>query len=292
MKVPPLEHVRAESVEHALSVLAQHDGDAKVLAGGQSLIPLLALRMASPRVLVDVNHVAELRHKWFTRDGLYVSSLVRHREIERDARVGRRFSAIADAMPVVGHAAIRNRGTVGGSIVHADAAAEWPALCLLFEAQLDIARRSGLHTVAADDFFQGFMTTSVNDTDVLRGVLFRDPGPRTGSAFVELARRHGDFAIVGVGACVSLEEDGVVRRARLALCGVAGTPHRAVEAEQLLVGRHVAEVDPGEVAAAVAASISPPPDLSGSTRYRQQLSEVLTRRALTQAISRIPKENP
>ena len=290
MKVGPLKYVRAESVDHTLDVLASHDGEAKVLAGGQSLIPLLALRMAAPTVLVDLNGVADLRHKWFTSEGLYLSALVRHREVERDRRVADRFAAIADAMPVVGHAAIRNRGTVGGSLVHADAAAEWPALSLLFDAQLDIAGPGGLRTVAANDFFEGFMTTAVGEVEVLKGILFTDPGPRAASAFVELARRHGDFAIVGVGVSLSLGPGDVVRQARLALCGVAGTPHRALEAEALLEGSALTGLPVDDVAAAVSASISPPSDLSGSTRYRKQLSEVLTRRAITAAVSRLPKE--
>lgn len=290
MKVPPVKHLRPSSLAEATALLREHDGEAKVLAGGQSLIPLLALRMATPSVLVDVAGVAQLRHKWFNSSGLNLSAGVRHREVERDPRIGERFGALADALPLIGHVGIRNRGTVGGSLVHADAAAEWPTLAMLFDATMTIASGESTREVAAEDFFHGFMSTAVEETEVLSGIQLTDPGERSASAFVELARRHGDFALVGVGACLALDERGAIRHARLAACGVATTAHRAVDAEALMLGRQIHELDLDAISAAAAESINPPADLSGSTAYRKRLTDVLTSRAISAAIARLEEE--
>lgn len=280
MKIAPTEYHRPATLDDALQLLHRYEGEAKPLAGGQSLIPLLALRMASPQALVDLNDLPELALKRFTADEFVIGAMTRHRAIELDPRVAARCSAIAEVAPLIGHAAIRNRGTVGGSITHGDAAAEWPALCLLLDAVLELHSTRGSRDVGAGDFFRGFLSTALEPDELLTSVRLQMPGPRTGTAFQELARRHGDYAMVGVGASLTLDEDGFVTQARLALTGVAPAPFRARDAEDLLLGSPAASIPIEDVADAVASSINPPPDLNGDTRYRRDLSRVLTHRIL------------
>lgn len=292
MKIPSVEYHRPGTLDDALQLLHRYEGEAKPLAGGQSLIPLLALRMSSPQALVDLNDLPELALKRFTADEFVIGSMTRHRAIELDPRVAARCSAIAEVAPLIGHTAIRNRGTVGGSIAHGDAAAEWPALCLLLDAVLELRSTRGARDVNARDFFRGFLSTAVEPDELLTAVRLNMPGPRTGTAFAELARRHGDYAMVGVGASLTLDEDGLVTAARLVLTSVAPAPHRALEAENLLIGQPAGSIPVDEVAEAVASSISPPPDLNGDTRYRRDISRVLVRRVLPTARDRaLPLED-
>jgi carbon-monoxide dehydrogenase medium subunit len=272
-------------VADAVSVLARHCGEAKVLAGGQSLLPLLAMRMARPSLLVDLGDLPELRLKRLNEREMVIGAMTTHRDIESDPRVVAWCPALSDGVSMIGHAAIRNRGTVGGSVAHGDAAAEWPALCLLLDAVMVVRSPRGERSVPAAEFFHGFLTTALEEDELLTAVRLRAPGPREGSAFQELARRSGDYAIVGVGARVSVD-DGVVTAARLVLTGVAAAPHRAGEAEQCLVGQAANSVDWAVVGDAVASAIQPPADLNGNTEYRRQLSRVLVERAATTAIHR------
>ncbi|MCW2820668.1 MAG: molybdopterin dehydrogenase FAD-binding protein [Marmoricola sp.] len=280
---------RAESVADAVSVLADSGGDAKVLAGGQSLLPLLAMRMSRPSLLVDLGDLPELALKRFNDQEMVIGAMTTHRAVETDPRVRAWCPAIADGVSLIGHAAIRNRGTVGGSVAHGDAAAEWPALCLLLDAVVVARSPRGERRIPVADFFHGFLTTALEEDELLTAVHLRVPGPREGSAFEELARRSGDYAIVGVGARVSVDDVGVVSTARLVLTGVASAPHRAAEAEQRLVGQPADSVDWAAVGEAVASSIQPPADLNGDTEYRRQLSRVLVERAATTAIRRAQK---
>ncbi|MHB1854580.1 MAG: FAD binding domain-containing protein [Acidimicrobiales bacterium] len=274
------------SLEEALSALAEHGPDAKVLAGGQSLIPMMSLRLAQPAVLVDLNRVPELSGISADGSGLRIGSMTRHRAAERSGLLAERVPLMAEAMPFIGHAAIRSRGTIGGSLAHADPAAELPAVALATEAGL-IARslRGGERTIPAAEFFEGYFTTALEDDEILCAIEVPAAPPATGFAVVEIARRHGDFALGGVMAALTIGQ-GKITRARLALINVAERPVRAGRAEAALVG-----ADPGPAAwtaaaAEASAEIDPSGDLHASPAYRRKVAGVCVRRALETAARR------
>jgi carbon-monoxide dehydrogenase medium subunit len=275
LKPPPFDYHSPESLDEALALLAEHGDEAKVLAGGQSLVPLLAFRLARPSVLIDLNRVPGLSGIAAADGHLVVGALTREVEAERSADVRRHAPLMAEALPLIGHSAIRNRGTVGGSIAHADPAAELPAVALAAGAELVVASAArGERVIAADDFFQGYFTTALEPDEVLTSVRFPVAPAGTGARFEEAARRHGDFAMVGVGATVRLEGDAVAD-ARLVLIGMADTPVRARAAEQALVG-----ATPGDdlftaAGAAAVEGLTPPSDLHASSAYRRHVAGVL-----------------
>jgi aerobic carbon-monoxide dehydrogenase medium subunit len=290
LKPAPFEYFAPESVEEVVSLLSEHGDEAKILAGGQSLIPLLALRLASPTVVVDINRVNSLD---YLRDGdgvLHVGALARHRAVERLQGLAERCPMLADAVGVVGHVAIRNRGTVVGSIAHADPAAEWPALALALDAEVDVVGSGGNRTIPADSMFMTYFTTTVEPEELVTEVRFRIPPGAVGSSFVELARRHGDFAVAGVGALVDLSNAGTIQDARVVLIGVADTPLRIREAEEVLGDREPVAASFQEAAEAVQRLIEPAGDIHGSADYRRAIAGVLTRRALAKATARAKGE--
>ncbi len=282
MKPAPFEYVAARSLDEALAALADAGEGGKVLAGGQSLVPLLALRLARPDVLVDVNQVAGLDRVVVDDRRLVIGALARHRAVELDEQVRRAFPLVSAAAAKIGHVAIRNRGTVGGSVAHADPAAEWPALLLALDGEVEVASPRGRRVVSAGDLYAGYLTTTLEVDEVVCEVRATLPEGRTGTSFLELARREGDFAIVGVAAVLAIEGDEV-RHCRLALSGVGSTPVRARGAEELLAG---AAADDAAIAAAareVVEEIDPPGDIHGSADYRRKVAGVLVRRALSAA---------
>lgn len=286
MKPPPFEYVAAGSLEEALSALAEYGDEAKLLAGGQSLVPLLAFRLARPSVLVDLNGIAGLDGVEFSGDTLLLGSMARQRAIEGLPGLRERCPMIVEAVELIGHVAIRNRGTVGGSLAHADPAAEWPALALVLEAQLELAGPRGPRTVSAADFFVSYFTTALEADEVLTGIRLPVPNGRTGSAFLELSRRHGDFALAGVAALVTLGEDDTAADVRLGLIGVGSAPVRAETAEAALRGRVPDAEALAEASSAVAGEIEPTGDIHASEEYRRHLAVVLTHRALATAVAR------
>jgi carbon-monoxide dehydrogenase medium subunit len=286
VKPPPFEYVAAGSLDEALTALTEHGDEAKLIAGGQSLVPLLAFRLARPSVLVDLNGVAGLDRVELSEDTLLLGSMARQRAIERLPGLRERCPMIAEAVELIGHVAIRNRGTVGGSLAHADPAAEWPALAVVLEAELEVAGPRGARTVPAREFFLTYFTTALEPDEVLTGVRVPIPNGRTGSAFLELSRRHGDFALAGVGALVTLGEDGTAVDVRLGLIGVGSRPVRAEASEAALHGRVPDAEALAEAAATVAREIEPTGDIHASEEYRRHLAVVLTRRALAAAVAR------
>jgi aerobic carbon-monoxide dehydrogenase medium subunit len=290
LKPAPFDYFAPESVEEVASLLSEHGDEAKILAGGQSLIPLLALRLASPTVIVDINRVNSLD---YLRDGdgvLHVGALARHRAVERLEGLAERCPMLADAVGVVGHVAIRNRGTVVGSIAHADPAAEWPALALALDAEVDVVGSGGNRTIPADSLFTTYFTTTLEPEELVTEVRFSIPPGAVGSSFVELARRHGDFAVAGVGALIDLSEAGTIQDARVVLIGVADTPLRIREAEQVLDDHEPVAASFQEAAEAVQRLIEPAGDIHGSADYRRAIAGVLTRRALAKATARAKGE--
>ena len=285
MKPPPFEYHAPETVEEALALLSDHGDEAKVLAGGQSLIPLLSLRLARPSHLVDVGGLAELRQ--VRSDGaLVLGAAVTQRAAERSPDVRASAPLLAGTLPLVGHEPIRTRGTIGGSLAHADPAAELPAVACALEATLVARGPGGERTIAAADFFLGYLTTALADDELLTEVRLPATGAGTGWACDEVARRHGDFALAAAFAVVRVDQAGAVSYARLALAGVADTPVRARTAEAALAGQPAHDTTWEAAGHEAARGLDPPSDVHASGAYRRHVAGVLTRRALSVAAGR------
>jgi aerobic carbon-monoxide dehydrogenase medium subunit len=283
VKPPAFAYEAPESLEEALALRAEHAGDSAVLAGGQSLMPLLNLRMAFPGTVIDVGRVSELSGIREWDGGVAIGATTRQRAAEHSDLIAQRAPLVSRALPNVGHTAIRNRGTVGGSIAHADPAAELPAVALALDAELVARSSSGERTIPASEFFAGYLTTTLEPHELLVEIRLPALAAGHGTAFVELARRHGDFALVGVGAAVALEPSGAIADARLVFIGVGGTPVRAREAEALLRGAMPTDEVYAEVAERAKDELDPGSDSHASASYRRRVAGVLARRALRQA---------
>ncbi len=287
MKPPPFDYARPETVDEAVSLLAEHGEEAKLLAGGQSLVPLLALRLASPSVLVDLNGVRGLDHLRLEGDRLVIGAMARHRDVEELPELRSRCPMLFEGVSLIGHVAIRNRGTVGGSLAHADPAAEWPSLVLALDGEIDATGPKGVRTIPAGEFFDTYFTTALAPDEIVSEIRLRLPsGAGVGSCFVELARRHGDFALAGVGALLGLDEGGSVSDARVTLIGVRDRAVRSLGAESVLRGARPGEELFAEAAEAVDKEIEPVSDIHATSEYRRHLAKVLVRRALARAAER------
>ena len=286
MKTPRFEYHAPDTLEEALGLLAEHGDEARILAGGQSLIPLMAMRLARPEQLVDLNRVASLRDIDVRGSTVALGAMCRDRQAERSVLVRERAPLLADALPLVGHVAIRNRGTVGGSLAHADPSAELPAVAVTLDAELGVASARGERTVSAHEFFLGHFSTALAADECLVEVRFPSAAPGCGWSFQEVARRHGDFALAGVAAMVDLDGEGSVREARIALLGMAPTPLRARKAEASLVGAPTTAATFAAAAAEATSDLEPASDVHGSAAFRRHLAAVTVRRALTTAAER------
>jgi CO/xanthine dehydrogenase FAD-binding subunit len=286
VKPSSFEYVAPRSLDEAIQSLSAYGGAAKVLAGGQSLVPLMNLRLAAPEVLVDINGLRELGGLSAWDGGLSVGALVRQSTLERADLVRQRAPLLAETSALVGHPAIRHRGTVGGSLAHADPAAEPPAAMLALDATFIARGPRGERSLPVADFFSGYLTTVLQPDELLTEIRIPGVPPRTGSAFVEMARRSGDFAICGAAVLVTLNSSGRCDRVRIALCGVGTGPVRARRVEEALMG----ELPQGDVLVAAAQrvvdEIDPPSDIHGSAAYRRKLAIVMTRRAVELAAQR------
>jgi carbon-monoxide dehydrogenase medium subunit len=282
MKLPPFEYEAPTTVAEAVDLLAEHLDEASVLAGGQSLIPLLALRLARPAVLIDINGIAELSGVSATDGWVTIGAMTREYAAERSETVADAVPLLAAALPLIGHEAIRSRGTVGGSLAHADPAAELPAVARALDAEFVVRGQSGERVIPAAQWFEGYMTTSRRPDELLTQVRFPAARPGTGISFQEVARRHGDFAIVGLAASLTLS-DGAISDARLALVGVSDVPVRAAAAENLLVGENPSTGLFDEAARRATDDLDPPGDLHGSSDYRKTVAAAMVRRGLRAA---------
>jgi len=282
MKPAPFSYHRARSADEAVSLLAELGDEAKLLAGGQSLVAMMNFRLARPAALVDISRLAGLRYVRAGGGGLRIGALALHRDLERlaDPAVLSGFGMLPRAAGYIGHYAIRAAGTFGGSIAHADPAAEWCMAALLFDAEIVARGPGGDRVIPAAGFFTGFLETGLRPDEMI--VEVRLPAPRPGAAICEFARRHGDFAIVAVAAAVDVT-DGVCRDARVVLGGVAGTVQRAAAAEAALIGSAVDEAAIAAAAREAAAGVDPPGDIHGSAEYRRHLVGVLSARAIGEA---------
>ncbi len=286
MKPAPFEYVAPENVQETLSLLEQHGDLGKILAGGQSLGPLLNMRLALPEVIIDINRLDELSYVRQQGDHLEIGALARQRTLERSTVIAQRWPLLYEAAPHIGHPTLRNRGTICGSIAHADPAAELPAVVTALNAELRILGPEGERSARPDEFFTSYMSTNLEPEELLAEVRFPPPQPRTGQAWFEMARRHGDFALVGVAAVLTLREDGACDVARLVYTGVASVPFDAREAAELLVGEQPNEESFAAAAEQAATDSEPGSDVHASAEYRRHLVRVLTRRALEKALQR------
>jgi CO/xanthine dehydrogenase FAD-binding subunit len=282
MKLPPFEYEAPTTAAEAIELLAEHLDEASVLAGGQSLIPLLALRLARPEVLIDINGLDELSGV-STADGrVAIGAMTREYVAEESEVIADAVPLLAAALPLIGHEAIRSRGTIGGSLAHADAAAELPAVARALDAEFVVRGPQGERVIPAAQWFEGYLTTSRRPDELLVEVRFPAAGQGTGVSFQEVARRHGDFAIVGLAVSLVLS-GGVISDARLALSGVSDVPVRATAAEDLLAGERPSTELFDEAARRATDDIDPPADLHGSSDYRKTVAAAIMRRGLRAA---------
>jgi len=288
MKPAPFRYARASTLAEAIALLAEAPGERKLLAGGQSLVPMLNMRLVRPAVLVDVNRLRELTGIVPTAAGGFrIGALTRHAELAAAPAVRARAPLLAEAARHVGHAAIRNQGTLGGSLAHADPAAELPAALVALDARVLVAGQRGTREIAVDTFFRGLLTTALEADEILTAVEI--PAPAPGWGFVEVARRPGDFALAGVAAALRLAPGSPARfaAARLVGFGVGDRPLRLSGAERLLDGGALDAETAARAGAVVARDCDPPSDVHGSADYRRHLATVLTERALLQAAARL-----
>jgi len=285
MKPPIFDYVVPASIDRAVAALADAGGDAKILAGGQSLVPMLNFRLLRPSILVDINRIPGLAFIEETADSVRIGALTRHFQVETSPVVARHFPVLSCAMTHVAHLAIRNRGTVGGSLSHADPAAELPLLAMLLDAELHIASPARKRAIAARDFFLDALTVDLGSAELVTEIVLPKLPPHTGWGFEEVARRHGDFALAAVAATLTVS-GGAIAQARLALTGVGPTPLRVPAAEDLLIGRALDAALISRSVNAVRDAITPETDLHASSDYRRHLAGVLTGRALGAAWDR------
>jgi len=285
MKPATFEYVVVDSVMKGVTVLSEARGEAKILAGGQSLVPMLNFRLIRPAILVDINRIRGLAFIEETGNTIRVGALTRHYELEISPVLAKHLPVVASAMTHVAHLAIRNRGTIGGSLSHADPAAELPMMALLLNARLHVVSSKGERTVAALDFFRDALTVDLGEDEIVTEIHLPKLPPNTGWGFEEVTRRAGDFAVAAVAATVTAS-DGKIEEARIALTGVAPTPVRAQKAEALLRGEKIETKLIERVIEAVRSMIAPDSDLHASSDYRRHLAGVLTGRAVRAAWKR------
>jgi carbon-monoxide dehydrogenase medium subunit len=288
MKPPRFDYAAPTTVAEAVSLLKQHDAEAKILAGGQSLMPLLNMRLTRPGMLVDLGKIPELNYIREVDGAIVIGAMTTKRSVEDSDLVKSRQPLLHAATVLIGHGAIRNRGTVGGSLAHADPAAEYPALAVALDAQLRAVGPNGVRSIKAADFYVSYLTTALEPTEILTEVQFPVLAGGTGWSCMEVVRRHGDFAMTGAMVMVTLAADGRCSGARIVLFGVGAVPLRATAAEQVVIGQKPSDQvfqDAGQKAAD--AVEEPMSDTHASGEYRRYLAQVMTRRALAEAMTRV-----
>ena len=287
MKPAPFKYIAVTSLEHALALKAEHGDDAKFLAGGQSLIPAMNFRLARPAVLIDINGIGDLAGLRPQEGTVRIGALTRYRALQRDDTFGKLFPLIGEALPHIAHPQIRNRGTVGGNLSHADPASELPAIALALEARFRVRSAKQERLIAAADFFTGALTTDLQPDEMLVEIELPAPKPRSGSCFMEIARRRGDFAIAGVAAMVAMDTQDKCAEIRLTLCGVGETPVDASAAADGLIGQAPSEQAIRDAAASLQGMIEPAGNVHATTEYQRHVAGVLTERALRTAAQRV-----
>ncbi|MGP0088390.1 MAG: FAD binding domain-containing protein [Xanthobacteraceae bacterium] len=286
MKPAPFAYIAARSLEEALSAKADYGDEGMFLAGGQSLMPAINFRLAQPAILIDINALQDLDGVRDETNGMCIGAMTRYRTLERNTALRREQPLVSEAIPQIGHPQIRNRGTLGGSLANADPASELPAVMLALGARMRAQSLRGERWIEADDFFVGALTTSLAADEILAEVEIPRAPPRTGTCFMEVARRLGDFALMGVAATLTLDQDGRCTDARLAFCSAGDRPVRAEDASRSLKGMRPADAEIRQAAALAQAAIDPAGNVHASKQYQRHLAGVLTRRALRTAAQR------
>jgi len=290
MKPAKFDYYDPRSLEEALALLDRHPDDAKVLAGGQSLMPLLNMRLARPNIVVDINQIKELNYVRASDGGIAIGAIARQRALQTEKLIAERLPILQEAAYYIAHPQIRSRGTICGSIAHADPAAELPALALALDAEMTLTSAKATRTVGAETFFQSFFTTALEANEILTEVRFPEPLKDSAWSVIEISRRHGDFAIAGIVAGLALDPNRqLIRRARLVYFGVGPTPIRVTAAEEALIGQ--AALEPAFEAAAQSAKqgIDPSNDIHATEEYRRAVAATLTKRALRAALQKLEK---
>jgi len=290
MKPAKFDYYDPRSLEEALALLDTHQGDGKVLAGGQSLMPLLNMRLARPNVVVDINRIKELNYVRASDGGIAIGAIARQRALQTEKLIAERVPILREAAYYIAHPQIRSRGTICGSIAHADPAAELPALALALDAEMTLTSAKAARTVGAETFFQSFFTTALEANEILTEVRFPAPPKDSSWSVLEISRRHGDFAIAGIVAGLALDpERQVIARARLVYFGVGATPIRVTAAEDALIGQAAAEPAFETAAQSAKQGIDPSNDIHASEEYRRAVAATLTKRALRAALQKLGK---
>jgi CO/xanthine dehydrogenase FAD-binding subunit len=292
MKPAPFRYVAARTLEQALHLKAEHGDEARFLAGGQSLVPTMNFRLTQPAMLIDINPLADLAG---IRNGaaerLRIGALTRYRTLERDPAIARHLPLIEEALPHIAHPQIRNRGTIGGNLAHADPASEMPAIVVALAGRLRAQSVRGERWIDAADFFVGALTTALAPDEMLTEVELPVAEPRSGACFMELARRRGDFAIIGVACTVRLDADGHCSAARIALCNAGDGPVFATQASASLVGAEIGKPEIDAAAELVRGAIDPGGSIHASKEFQRHVAGVLTARALAKANQRARGEH-
>jgi carbon-monoxide dehydrogenase medium subunit len=281
------DYVAPSTLDEALGLLAERADDAKILAGGHSLIPAMKLRLAQPALLIDIGRVKDL--SYIREDGgrILIGAMTTHYEIESNARLREVCPLLSECAASIGDVQVRNKGTIGGSLAHADPAADWPAAILALRAELVAASAQGERVIAADDFFVDMLTTALRSDEVLREIRIPTPPARTGQAYMKVHHPASGFAVVGVAASITLDGDGKCSAAGIALNGVATKAYRAAQVEMALVGSALDEQTISDASSHAAEGVEPNGDIYASADYRRHLAAVYTRRAIAAAASRV-----
>ena len=292
MKPAPFRYVAARTLEQALQVKAEYGDEARFLAGGQSLVPTMNFRLTQPAVLIDINPLTKLAGvQTCAPDSVRIGALTRYGKLERDPATARDLPLIHEALPHIAHPQIRNRGTIGGNLAHADPASEMPAIVLALAGKLRAQSVRGERWIAAADFFVGALTTALEPDEMLMEVELPVAQPRSGACFLEVSRRRGDFAIIGVACTVRLDEEGRCSAARIGLCNAGETPIFAAAASESLVGRQIGKPEIDEAADLVQRAIDPGGSIHASKEFQRHIAGVLTARALNAANERARRDH-
>ena len=287
MKPSAFEYFAPNTVKEAVGLLEKYEDEAKILAGGQSLVPIMNFRLGRPEVLVDINGIKDLDYIKGEGEALLIGALTRERDLEQSPLVKEKCPILAEAVSFIGHVPIRNRGTVGGSLVHADPSSELPTVICCLDGEMKVVGPSGERVLDPEEFFLTYLTTSLEPSEILVEVRIPTLPQNTAWSFVELSRRSGDFAIVGVATLLFMEDGGVCKEARIALGGVAPTPVRAEEAEELLSGQVITDELIKAAGEEAAEATETEPDYHASAEYRKDMARVFVQRGLREALSRV-----
>jgi carbon-monoxide dehydrogenase medium subunit len=287
MKPAPFRYIAARSLEQALALKAEYGDEARFLAGGQSLLPTMNFRLTQTAVLIDINPLTGLSGmKKSGPESVHVGALTRYCALERDPATARDFPLIAEALPHIAHPQIRNRGTIGGNLAHADPASEMPAIAVALAARLRAQSKRGERWIAASEFFSGALVTALQADEMLVEVELPVAKPRSGACFMEVARRRGDFALIGVACTVQVDDDGRCAEARIGLCNAGETPVLAEDAGASLFGRLIGPAEIDQAGDLVQRAIDPGGSIHASKEFQRHLAGVLTKRALAEANKR------